>query len=244
MTGEFIEKKLDEMDIKNEFIKIQDDTRINVKLKCEKETEINASGPKISSKEREEFLQKIESLNSDDVLILSGSVPKSLGDNFYKEIIEIVHKKGVRFSIDTASKEVFDILKYHPILIKPNLDELKLMFDIKQDISVKDIVELGRKLIDKGAQAVIISMGAKGSIYVSRDNSFMAKPISGKLVSSVGSGDSMVGAYVYARQNNESELNSYKLAVAASVATAFNEDIANRNEIYEILNRVEVVDAN
>ncbi|MBP2070265.1 1-phosphofructokinase [Anaerococcus nagyae] len=234
-TGEYIKSSLKDLGIKENFTFIEDDSRINVKLKYRSETEINAGGPFISDEEVNEFLDNISTLNSNDTLIISGSIPKSLDDNFYKQILGC---NNVDFTIDVAGKELLDYLSYNPILVKPNIDELEMIFGEKIDKS--NLLHYAKRLNDLGAQSVIISMGKDGSIFISEDLILKAEPIEGRLINSVGAGDSMVGGFVYGLKNGLSKKEAYKLAVACGAATAFSEDIAKKELIYEILKRVEV----
>lgn len=234
-TGEYIKSSLKGLGIKENFTFIEDDSRINVKLKYRSETEINAGGPFISDEEVNEFLDNISTLNSNDTLIISGSIPKSLDDNFYKQILDC---NNVDFTIDVAGKELLDYLSYNPILVKPNIDELEMIFGEKIDKS--NLLHYAKRLNDLGAQSVIISMGKDGSIFISEDLILKAEPIEGRLINSVGAGDSMVGGFVYGLKNGLSKKEAYKLAVACGTATAFSEDIAKKELIYEILKRVEV----
>ncbi|MDU2353745.1 MAG: 1-phosphofructokinase [Anaerococcus sp.] len=234
-TGEYIKSSLKDLGIKENFTFIEDDSRINVKLKYRSETEINAGGPFISDEEVNEFLDNISTLNSNDTLIISGSIPKSLDDNFYKQILDC---NNVDFTIDVAGKELLDYLSYNPILVKPNIDELEMIFGEKIDKS--NLLHYAKRLNDLGAQSVIISMGKDGSIFISEDLILKAEPIEGRLINSVGAGDSMVGGFVYGLKNGVSKKEAYKLAVACGTATAFSEDIAKKELIYEILKRVEV----
>lgn len=234
-TGEYIKSSLKDLGIKENFTFIEDDSRINVKLKYRSETEINAGGPFISDEEVNEFLDNISTLNSNETLIISGSIPKSLDDNFYKQILDC---NNVDFTIDVAGKELLDYLSYKPILVKPNIDELEMIFGEKIDKS--NLLHYAKRLNDLGAQSVIISMGKDGSIFISEDLILKAEPIEGRLINSVGAGDSMVGGFVYGLKNGLSKKEAYKLAVACGTATAFSEDIAKKELIYEILKRVEV----
>ncbi|WP_394018022.1 1-phosphofructokinase [Anaerococcus cruorum] len=234
-TGSYIVDSLDKLGIKEEFTKIDGDSRINVKLKYDEETEINAGGPDINEDEINRFLEKISGLNDKDTLILSGSIPKSLGLDFYKKILD---KKNIEFTIDIGGKELLDYLSYKPLLVKPNIDELEAIFETK--IDDRNILTYAKKLYELGAQNVIISLGKDGSIFLSDDISLKAKPIEGKLINSVGSGDSMVGGFIYGIKNGLSKEKAYKLAVSCGTATAFSEDIASKDYIYEILEKVEV----
>lgn len=235
-TGEFIKKELARLEIKENFTKIAADTRINVKLKYDTETEINAQGPDITKEEIEDFYKKLDDINKDDYLIISGSLPKSLGSDFYKEVIE---KTGCKFSIDIANKEVLDYLKYKPVLIKPNEEELANIFETEIS-SEDDLIKYAKKLNSLGAKNVIVSLGAAGSIFVDDKNIFKADAIKGDLINSVGAGDSMVGGFIYAISEVYDKLDAYKLAIACGTATAFSPDIASRKKIEEMSKKVEV----
>ena len=123
-TGEFIKNKLENLGIDEEFTKIADDSRINVKLKYEKETEINAQGPEIKEEEIEDFLNYLDNLEEDDFVIISGSIPKSLGDDFYRVIVNLLEMENVRFALDTSGKKLFNLSSYKPFLVNPKLDGL------------------------------------------------------------------------------------------------------------------------
>lgn len=234
-TGEFIKDCLRDLEIKEDFTKISDDSRINVKLKYGKETEINAGGPEISNKEAKNLLDKIDNIDKDSILVISGSIPKSLDKDFYKDILDIIN---CDFTIDIAGKELLDYLKYKPLLVKPNIDELSEIFDI--EINMDNIFSYARKLQQLGAKNVIVSMGKDGSIFLDEANQFIAKPVSGKLINSVGAGDSMVAGFVYGLKSGLTKKEAYSLAVACGSATAFSLDIGKKESIYEILEKVEV----
>lgn len=238
-TGDFIRKKLNDLGIEEDFTNIEDDSRINVKLKYETETEINAQGPQITEEEIEEFLNYLDQLQEDDFVIISGSIPKSLGDDFYRVIVNLLEMNNVRFALDTSGKKLFKLSSYKPFLVKPNKKELEEIFEDKID-SDKKIVKYARKLIDQGAENVIVSIGKDGSIFVDNSVIYKAKPIEGKLINSVGSGDSMVAGYIYGYMKGLSKFDSYKLAASCGSATAFSPDIAEKELIDEIFKKVEV----
>lgn len=235
-TGEFIKSELARLEIKENFTRIAADTRINVKLKYDTETEINAKGPAITKEEVEDFYKKLEDINKDDYLIISGSLPKSLGNDFYKEVIE---KTDCKFSIDIANKEVLDYLKYKPVLIKPNEEELANIFETEIR-NEDDLIKYAKKLNFLGAENVIVSLGAAGSIFVDDKNIYKADAIKGELINSVGAGDSMVGGFIYAINKGYNKLDAYKLAIACGTATAFSSDIASLKKIEEMSKKVEV----
>lgn len=233
--GEYIANSIKELGLFENFVRIKENSRINVKLKYDKETEINAKGPHISKEEVEKFFDSLEGVDKGDTIVISGSLPYSLDEDFYKKVIE---KSEASFTIDIADKKLLDYLTYKPLLVKPNEEELGKIF--QTEITEDNLVTYARKLNDLGAQNVIVSLGAKGSIFVDENHAYRAKPIDGKLVNSVGAGDSMVGGFVYGCVNNLSKVDAYKLAVACGSATAFSPDIAEKDMIDEILKKVEV----
>ncbi len=233
--GEYIANSIKDLGLEEKFVRIKENSRINVKLKYDHETEINAKGPKISKEEVEKFYSSIDEVNKEDIIVISGSLPYSLDKDFYKKVIE---KTRADFTIDIADKKLLDYLSYKPLLVKPNEDELGILFET--EINDNNLVKYAKKLNDLGAKNVIVSLGAKGSIFVDENEAYRAKPISGKLINSVGAGDSMVGGFVYGIVNNFDKIDAYKLAVACGSATAFSPDIADRDMINEVLNKVEV----
>lgn len=239
-TGDFIEKSLREMGIGTDFTKIKDDSRINIKLKTDVETEINAKGPKITLKEENSFFEKIKNIKEDDLVVLSGSIPNSLSNDFYERIVVELNKKNIQFIIDTTGKKLLKVLKYKPFLIKPNKKELEELFNVEVN-SIEEIIVYGRKLLDLGAENVIVSLGAKGAVFVNKDMSIYTPVIKGKLVNSVGAGDSMVGGFIFGIENKLSVEESFKWAVASGTATAFSEDIGNREFIEEIYSKVKLI---
>ncbi|MFR4764259.1 MAG: 1-phosphofructokinase family hexose kinase, partial [Anaerococcus obesiensis] len=145
----------------------------------------------------------------------------------------------VRFALDTSGKKLYKLSSYKPFLVKPNKYELSEIFEDKID-SEEKIVKYARKLIDQGAENVIVSLGKDGSMFIDSNIVYKARPIEGKLINSVGSGDSMVAGYIYGYMKGFSKLDSYKLAVSCGSATAFSPDIAEKELIDEIFKKVEL----
>ena len=238
-TGTFIEQNLKKLNILSDFVTVNENTRVNVKLKTETETEINCQGPKISDNEKEEFLDKIRKIKSDDFVILSGSVPSNLGNDFYINIIEILNKNGVKFTLDSSGETFSKSLKYKPFLIKPNKDELK-EYARREFKNNQEIVNYVREnLVDK-AEHVIISLGGEGALYIDKNFSLFAQPLGVKenVVNTVGAGDSVVAGFVnYMLKHNDVE-RAFRFAVACGTATSFSEDIGELNFIEEIYNKL------
>ncbi|MDO4608145.1 MAG: 1-phosphofructokinase [Clostridia bacterium] len=228
-TGDAVENFLTQSNIKSDFVKLKNGiTRINVKLN---DTDINAAGPDITAPQLEALYQKLKVLKSGDILVLSGSVPKTMPQSIYKDIMSALYDKGVKFVVDAEGALLCETLKYKPFLIKPNHHELGAIFDTKI-ATYDDAFFYAKKLQDMGAQNVMVSMGKKGAVLVGADgNRYTAVAPEGEVISTVGSGDSAVAAFLWAHQNGETAENCLRYAVAAGSATAFSDNLATAEEI-------------
>ena len=237
--GEFISSILEQSDINTEFIKVNEDTRINVKLKSGDETEINAPGPNVTSDQFEALLNQIRHTSKEDTVIVAGSVPKSIPSDAYAQIAKITQETGAKLVVDAERDLVNTVLEYHPLFIKPNKDELEEMFDvtIKSD---QDVVKYGREIVKNGSQSVIISLGGDGAIYVDETRNIKAQNPKGEVVNTVGSGDSTVAGMVAGLESGLSLEEAFRQAVASGTATAFNDDLALKEDIEKIKSQVTI----
>ena len=238
-TGEAIIKSVKEKGIIADFIMLNEGiSRINVKIKSDDETEINAQGPHISEEAYNELLLKLDSLKEGDILILAGSIPNSLPSNVYEIILERLEKKNVTFVVDATKDLLLNVLRYKPFLIKPNNHELGEMFKtvLKTD---DEIEEHARKLQDMGARNVLISMAGDGAMLITEDGQrFRVGVPKGKVKNSVGAGDSMVAGFVAGYMKTKDYRTALNMGTAAGSATAFSDDLATGeliNDIYETL---------
>ncbi len=231
-TGEAVEDFLTQNGIECDFVHLQNSiTRINVKLN---DTDINAVGPEITVPDLEKLYQKSERLHSGDLLVLSGSVPKTMPQSIYKDIMALLSPKGVQFAVDAEGDLLLDTLCHKPFLIKPNHHELGAMFDTEIKL-FDDALVCAQKLQTMGAQNVMVSMADKGAVLLSADgNPYICHAPKGKVISAVGSGDSAVAAFIWAYQNGKDCEDCLRYAVAAGSATAFSQDLASGELIKEI----------
>ncbi len=236
-TGKFIELNLDKLNIKHDFIQVEDNTRINVKLKSSKETEINCKGPTVSKEAIDNFLGKISNIKKEDFVILSGSVPAGLGTDFYTTIMEILNKNKINFTLDSSGEAFKKSLEYKPFLVKPNKDEIS-EFAKKKLESKDEIINFVRKNLLEKAHHVIVSMGGEGALYIAKDYVLFASALKGNLVNSVGAGDSVVAGFVDSMLKGSSVEEAFRFAVACGTATAFSEDIGELKFIEELKNKL------
>ena len=226
-TGDELRKQMEQKGVKTEFIKVQNGiTRINVKISSNQETALNGIGPDTDEKDIEELLQKINEITSDDLVILSGNIPKSIPKNIYPIICDILEKNNVTFVVDATRELLIDVLKYKPFLIKPNKEELEETFKVK--ITTKDeLVTYAKKLQDMGAQNVLISLGGDGAILLNKEGKvYYSKAPKGKVINTVGAGDSMVAGFLAGYKKTKDYEQAFKMGIATGSASAFSMDLA------------------
>lgn len=219
-------------------------SRINVKMKGTKETEINGNGPCITPNDLHCLKQKLGQLQDGDCLVLAGSIPSSLPDNFYEMIMKQLQGKQIRIVVDATKDLLKKVLKYHPFLIKPNLRELEELFQ-KELHKKEEILACGKELQKAGAQNVLISMGKDGAILLCEDgHSYYCASAQGTLINSVGSGDSMVAGFLAGYFTTNDFQIALQLGSACGGATAFSQDLAQADfikQIYEQLKTEKLV---
>ena len=239
-TGKYIEDWLEAENSKTHFTHVDEATRINVKIKSGMETEMNGPGPNIEPAVAEEFLKQFDTLDPEnDIVVLAGSKPTSLSDDYYQTIIRRLTDKGIPFLIDTTGEELKNALPYQPLLVKPNHHELAELFDTTFETD-EDILPYGKKLLEAGAQYAIISMAAKGAILFTPEGVYHGTVPKGVLKNSVGSGDSMIAGFVGTYTKTHDPLEAFKVSIACGSATAFADDLAKREEIDALVKQVTI----
>lgn len=238
-TGNEIVKRLNDMGIKSDFISIENGiSRINLKLKSIDGTEINGAGPDISEEKVNELMDKLNQLKEGDVLVLAGSIPSSMSDNIYRDIMADLKDRGVMIVVDATKDLLLNVLEYHPFLIKPNNHELGEIFDVKLTTR-EEVIPYGRKLQKKGARNVLVSMAGEGAVLIAEDGQVFDAPApKGKLINGVGAGDSMVAGFVAGWIEKQDYEYAFHMGVASGSASAFSENLATKEEIINVYNQV------
>ena len=235
-TGKEIEEGVKNMGVATDFIKLPEGmSRINVKIKAEQETEINGQGPKISMEQVEKLFEKLDRLEKRDCLVLAGTIPASLPSDIYEQIMDRLKDKEIHIVVDATKDLLLNVLKYHPFLIKPNNHELGEMFGVvlKTD---EEIVEYAKKLQERGARNVLISMAGDGAILLTETKEVYKMGVpKGTVVNSVGAGDSMVAGFVASYFKEHDYLKALKFGTATGSATAFSEGLATMDKVEELL---------
>ena len=238
-TGNEIVKRLNDMGIKSDFISIENGiSRINLKVKSIDGTEINGAGPDISEEKVNELMDKLNQLKEGDVLVLAGSIPSSMSDNIYRDIMADLKDRGVMIVVDATKDLLLNVLEYHPFLIKPNNHELGEIFDVKLTTR-EEVIPYGRKLQEKGARNVLVSMAGEGAVLIAEDGQVFDAPApKGKLINGVGAGDSMVAGFVAGWIEKQDYEYAFHMGVASGSASAFSENLATKEEIINVYNQV------
>lgn len=238
-TGKELKRKIEEHGIETDFIEVKKGiTRINVKISSKEETALNGNGPEISEEELQELLNKIDKIKKGDIVILAGNVPKCIKDNIYEIICLKLEKNGVTFIVDSTRELLINVLKYKPFLIKPNKDELQETFNVK--INTKEqIVEYAKKLQEMGAQNVLISLGGDGAILITKEGKeYYKQAPKGKVVNTVGAGDSMVAGFIAGYLENGDYEQALKMGIATGSASTFSINLATKEEVDILLKNI------
>ena len=217
-TGEEIKRQLQVQGIHTDFIQMENGcARINLKLQNVEGTEINGMGPAISEEKTKELLERLDVLKEGDVLVLAGSIPASMPDDMYRNIAARMEGKKILLAVDATK-------------------------DLLVNLSTKEsVVPYAKKLQEKGARNVLISMAGEGAVLVSEDKSvFMAEAPKGTLINGVGAGDSMVAGFLAGWMKSHDYKEAFRMGVACGSASAFSEYLADSEMIEKVYNQVQV----
>lgn len=234
-TGEKLKSLLEEKGIKTRFLPVQNGmTRINVKIRSEEESEINGQGPAIQKEDIEELYKKLDELSDGDILVMAGSIPDVMPSTMYMDIMKHLEGKQLKIVVDATKDLLVNVLQYHPFLIKPNNHELGEIFGTV--INEKpDVVEYAKKLQQKGARNVLVSMAGEGAVLVAEDGTvYQSEAPKGKVINSVGAGDSMVAGFLAGFLEYGSYEKAFQMGVYTGSASAFSEELATKEEVLNL----------
>lgn len=235
-TGEEIKKQIQERGITENFITVLNgQSRINIKLRGQQETEINGMGPDIEKEHIQQLLKKLSVLSPGDYLVLAGSVPMKINNTIYYDILKTLDKKGIKAVVDTTGDLLLNVLRYHPFLIKPNIHELSELFST--EIKTKEeVVQYGLKLQNMGAQNVIVSMAGDGAVFICENGEiYKSEAPKGVVKNSVGAGDSMVAGFLAGFCETKDFAKAFKMGVCTGSASAFSEDLATKEQVRQVM---------
>lgn len=239
-TGKELEKRLHALGCRSNFIELfQGLSRINVKIKADEESEINGQGPLVDHASLNALFTQLKQLGGGDTLILAGSIPSTLPNDIYEKIMAELMGKDIHIIVDATRDLLLNVLKYKPFLIKPNNHELGEIFGVSLR-SDEEIIAHARKLQDRGAQNVLISMAGDGAILLTNTNEvYRSNAPKGTVVNSVGAGDSMVAGFLAGFIETNDLQTAFKMGVATGSASAFSKELATKDKVTAFLQAME-----
>lgn len=253
-TGEQIKRSFEAMGGRCDFIELEEGlSRINVKIKSFEgkqdsivaetviieETEINGAGPIIDNEAVALLMDKLNMLRDGDILILAGSIPASLPDSLYSDIMKMLSDKNVLIVVDAAKDLLLNVMHYKPFLVKPNNHELGEIFGVTLKTR-EEVVPYAKKLQEKGARNVLVSMAGEGAVLVTETGEvLMHEAPKGKVKNSVGAGDSMVAGFIAGWCEKQEYAHAFKMGLASGSASAFSDMLATKQEIKQICDSLE-----
>ncbi len=238
-TGQELRRLLEEKRITTDFIPVQKGmSRINVKLRSDEESEINGQGPAVSDADIQKLYDKLDVLQDGDILVMAGSIPDVMPRSMYMDIMKHLQKKQLKIVVDATGDLLVNVLQYHPFLIKPNHHELGEIFHTEIE-SKDDVVIYAKKMQEMGARNVLVSMAGAGAVLVSEDGGvYRSEAPKGTVVNSVGAGDSMVAGFLAGYLETGNYENAFRMGVCTGSASAFTEELANREQVETLLHEM------
>ena len=235
-VGREIVSSMEAMGIDSKWIMLEEgNSRINVKIKNIEGTEINGKGPEVSREKLEQMMAIVKGMKAGDCLVLAGSIPNSMPESIYKDMMAIVVKNGVEVIVDATGELLMQVLSYKPFLIKPNNHELGALFGVKIT-EPEEVVPYAKKLQEAGARNVLVSMAGKGAVLLAENGQVydMDAP-KGVVKNAVGAGDSMVAGFLTGWLETGDYKKAFEMGVCAGSASAFSENFATREEVEALL---------
>ncbi|MCL7747741.1 1-phosphofructokinase [Halalkalibacter alkaliphilus] len=238
-TGAYIKDVVEKEDIKTNFIQVTGDTRINIKIKSEQESEINGVSPEITSEHLEQLHTQLSVLNEGDALVLAGSVPAMIPSEIYEVLCKSVIERNAEVFIDSSGEAMTKVLEAQPTFIKPNHHELGELFSVKLH-EPQEAIPYVRELLGKGIEYVLVSFAGDGAVLGTKDQILFANTPKGEVKNSVGAGDSVVAGFLAAKTENMTLEDSFKFAVATGSATAFSKGFAEREKVEALMLEINI----
>lgn len=235
-TGHYIEEELQKAGIHTDFIHVAENTRINVFTRVEEddvEYKLVNQGPTINQEQTQELLEKINRLSSEDTLFVSGSNPKGMDDTFLVEVAKLSQQNGFRLILDSSSKVMLDCLEYRPACIKPNEEELASWFG-QEKMNKEELIEHGKKLVEMGAERVLLSLGEEGSVLITGTEMYSATAPTGEVINTAGAGDTLLGTFAGLALTGHDIQEALKTASAAASSTAFTSALTDFSDVPEL----------
>lgn len=238
-------EELNTRSINTNFISIKGATRTNTKIVDHLNrtyTDINEAGPEVSEEELNSFIENFRELcKAGDIVVLSGGVSPVIPKDIYGKLIKIAKEKGASTILDAEGELLEEGIAQKPNIIKPNIHELEKLMGEKYK-SEYEVIKAGRILVNQGIDKVLISLGDKGALLVTKDAAYNCKGLKVPVKSTVGAGDSMVAALVFSLLNGFNQGDTLKFANACGAASVSIEgtEACTLEQVNSLLELIEV----
>lgn len=223
-TGALLEQLAYRDGLTGRFVHVNAETRCCINILDEKNgsTEFLEPGEKVTGQEMERFMDEFEKICTDArVVTMSGSVPRGVRKDIYKELVTKVKGWGKKVILDTSGELLKEGIKAAPDMIKPNQEELGMLLG-RPVADMEEVRAAAFELHAKGIPYVAVSLGKDGALLVCDQGIFHGMPPKIKAVNTVGCGDSMVAAFAVAFHRGYPPEESLKYGVAVSAANALS----------------------
>lgn len=225
-SGRYLEYLLEEEQIPYQFIQVKGETRscINIIDKKYGSTEFLELGFVVTKEKEIEFLKEFEKIvQKSSIITISGSAPRGISETIYRNMIHMAKEQGRKVILDTSGELLKNALTSKPEMVKPNKNELEMLFQTKLTTD-EQVIACARKIYDIGIPYVVVSLGSEGAVLICQEGIFRGIPPKITAVNTVGCGDSMVGAFAVAMLREYSPQKALAHAVAVATANALSEN--------------------
>lgn len=234
-TGEKLQEMVSATGVRSDFIRVKEGlTRINVKVRADKTSEINGQGPEIDEEAIAKLYKKLDALKADDILVLAGSIPDVMPKTIYSDIMEYLSSRKVKIIVDATNELLVNVLKYAPFLVKPNNYELGEIYGVELK-SRDEVIPYALKMHEAGARNVLVSMANEGAVLVDENGQvYTSNPPDGEVINPVGAGDSMVAGFLAGYLSTGDYRQALRMGLVAGSASAFTDDLATKEDIERV----------
>ena len=244
-SGKMLEKLLEGEPFATQFRFVEGQTRTNLKIidrEGHTNTDINEPGLTVTAAELDALLRDLlAEVHAGDIVVLAGSLPKGAPQDTYRSWTAACKKAGARVFLDADGALLAEGIKAAPCLIKPNDDELSRLAGRKLE-TLEELTAEGRKLLERGIERVVISLGGRGALYLRKGSTIYAEGLRVPVGSTVGAGDGMVAAAAVMIEQNAPYDEILRCAVAAGTASVMTPgtNLFYRDKFMEIYDRIAV----
>lgn len=247
--GRLLRRLVDAEDIRSLTIDIVEETRESFTVLEESTAQqfrFVLPGPPMSVRECDACLDALASMRQRPTYVVaSGSLPPGIPAGFYAQVARLARDWGARLFLDTSGAALKAALAEGVYLVKPNLHELHILTGASPD-DPNSWIAACRAIVARGdAQIVALTLGDQGALLVTREHAWRAAAIPIKPASTVGAGDSFLGALIWNLERGGDLQAAFRYGVASGTAAllASGTELCRRDDVERLVRRARVVDA-